>query len=63
MPRKSIEGGDASIALVGVHSEFPKYTEEKDGSVPGGVSVGQMGSIGGGAGGLGLGGKDKMGYR
>lgn len=61
MPRKSIEGGDASIALVGVHSEFPKYTEEKDGGVPGGV--GQMGSVGGGAGGLGLGGKDKMGYR
>ena len=29
MPKKNNAEGEASIALVGVHSEYPKYTEEK----------------------------------
>lgn len=29
---RGVEGEDSGIALVGVHSEYPRYTEEKGGS-------------------------------
>ncbi len=40
MPKKLSNEGDASIALVGVRSEFPKFSDEKSGSKDRGPNVG-----------------------